>query len=217
MTDRFSAWESNPTTWSRLIRCWPRVPLLLVLSLLLAPGLAAAADATWKAGLAKAVITPEKSVWLAGYGTKRPPDGKLHDLWMKALALEDDAGRRAVLVTSDFQGVPKGMSDQVFAQLREKFGLERQQMMLTFSHNHCGPRLGDDLVDYYPVEAEQVELVNEYTALMIDRMVAMVGEALAKLAPARLQIGRRARRPLPSTAATTARPMCRHCWPRESR
>ena len=26
---------------------------------------------------------------------------------MKALALEDAAGRRAVLITSDFQGVPK--------------------------------------------------------------------------------------------------------------
>jgi hypothetical protein len=36
----------------------------------------------WKAGVAKAVITPEKAVWLAGYGSKRAPDGKLHDLWM---------------------------------------------------------------------------------------------------------------------------------------
>ena len=61
--------------------------------------------------------------------------------------------------------------------------------MFTFSHNHCGPRLGDDLVDYYPVEAEQVELVDEYTTLMVTRCVAMVGEALAKLAPASLQIG----------------------------
>ena len=65
----------------------------------------------WKAGVAKAVITPEKAVWLAGYGSKRAPDGKLHDLWMKALALEDERGRRAVLITSDFQGVPRSMSD----------------------------------------------------------------------------------------------------------
>src|SRR5258707_10373777 len=105
-------------------------------------GQADAQGPTWKAGVAKAVITPEKAVWLAGYGTKRPPDGKLHDLWMKALALEDAGGRRAVLVTSDFQGVPKGMSDQVFEQVRAKFGLERRQVMVTFSHNHCGPRLG---------------------------------------------------------------------------
>jgi len=61
------------------------------------------------------------------------------------------------------------MSDPVFEQLRTKFGLERHQVMFTFSHNHCGPRLGDDLVDYYPVEAEQVKLVDEYTALMSKR------------------------------------------------
>ena len=82
-----------------------------------------------------------------------------------------------VLITSDFQGVPKVMSDPVFEQLRKKFGLERHQVMLTFSHNHCGPRLGDDLVDYYPVEAEQVKLVDEYTALMVERLVTMVGES----------------------------------------
>ena len=72
------------------------VLLCLVWTLALAAysGASRAAERTWKAGIAKAVITPEKPVWLAGYGTKRPPDGKLHDLWMKALALEDDAGRR---------------------------------------------------------------------------------------------------------------------------
>ncbi|MDA1054007.1 MAG: neutral/alkaline non-lysosomal ceramidase N-terminal domain-containing protein [Planctomycetota bacterium] len=152
---------------------------------------AAAADEAggWKAGVARVVITPEKSVWLAGYGSKRPPDGKLHDLWMKALALEDGDGRRVVLITSDFQGVPKNMSDRVFEQLRQQFKLERQHVMFTFSHNHCGPRLGDDLIDYYPVEAEQETLVNEYTDLMVTKSVALVGEALAQLAPARLQMG----------------------------
>lgn len=164
-------------------------PLVCLLSVASATAPAPAQDRTWKAGLAKAVITPEKGVWLAGYGSKRPPDGKLHDLWMKALALEDPAGQRAVLVTSDFQGIPKEMSDRVLAQLHKRFGLERRQILLTFSHNHCGPRLGTDLVDYYPVEAEQVKLVDEYTALMESKLVAMVGEALARLRPARLHVG----------------------------
>ena len=148
-----------------------------------------AKSTAWKAGVAKANITPEKAVWLAGYGSKRSPDGALHDLWMKALALEDAAGHRAVLITSDFQGVPKGMSDRAFEQMEKQFGLKREQVMFTFSHNHCGPRLGDDLVDYYPIEAEQVELVNEYTSLMVTKVVALVGEAISKLAPATLQIG----------------------------
>lgn len=160
--------------------CWVLVTLLV-----------AHADAAprWKAGVATAVITPETKVWLAGYGSKRVPDGKLHDLWMKALALEDPAGRRAVLVTSDFQGVPKEMSDRVFARLTKELKLERDQVMITFSHNHCGPRLGLDLVDYYPVEAEQVKLVDEYTAAMETRMVATIAKAFANLAPAKLHTG----------------------------
>ena len=163
--------------------------VLLSVSLVGFSGSEKSEAAQWKAGVASAVITPEKSVWLAGYGHKRAPDGKLHDLWVKALALEDADGHRAVLITSDFQGVPKEMSDRVFAQLEKKYGLERRQVMLSFSHNHCGPRLGDDLVDYYPVVAEQVELVKEYTSLMVSKLVATVGEALAKLTPARLHIG----------------------------
>ena len=169
-------------------------PILLALCLSAAwlagvAGGAEAREAPWKAGVAKAVITPEKGVWLAGYGSKRPPDGKLHDLWMKALALEDHQNRRVVLVASDFQGVPKEMSDRVFLQLQKKLKLERHQVMITFSHNHCGPRLGNDLVDYYPVEEEQVKLVDEYTALMEAKLVEVVGKALADLTPARLQVG----------------------------
>ncbi len=143
----------------------------------------------WKAGLSRAIITPETSVWLAGYGTKRAPDGKLHELWMKALALEDGDGNRVVLITSDFQGVPKMMSDRVFRQLKEKFKLDRSQIMFTFSHNHCGPRLGDDLIDYYPVDSEQERLVAEYTDQMVVRTVELVGDAIAKLAPASLHLG----------------------------
>ena len=146
-------------------------------------------DLTWKAGLAKVVITPQKAVWLAGYGTKREPDGKLHDLWMKALALEDGEGHRSVLITSDFQGVPKEMSDQAFDRINQKFGLARHQILFTFSHNHCGPRLGNDLIDYYPVDDDQVRLVEEYTAEMVTHVVDLVGESLSNLAPATLRLG----------------------------
>lgn len=143
----------------------------------------------WRAGVARAVVTPEEAVWLAGYGSKRAPEGKLHDLWIKALALEDPQGRRVVLITSDFQGVPKSMSDRVFALLEKRHDLQRRQVMLTFSHNHCGPRLGDDLIDYYPVEAEQEQLVERYTTKMVEACVQLVGDALQDLAPAELRTG----------------------------
>ena len=214
MTDRFSAWGIHPATTCALdVLLAARRVAAVWFVLGLVPRMAEGAEATWKAGVAKAVITPEKSRLArglrdetsAGRKTARPVD--------EGPGPRGDAGRRAVLVTSDFQGVPKGMSDRVFEQLREKFGLERQQVMLTFSHNHCGPRLGDDLVDYYPVEAEQVELVNEYTALMVTH--GGDGRRGARQTRPGASADRdRARRHLPSIAATTARPTCRHCWPK---
>lgn len=149
----------------------------------------ATAAENWKAGISKAVITPQTAVWLAGYGSARAPEGKLHDIWMKALALEDPKGHRAVLITSDFQGVPKIMSDRVFKKIKTKFGLQRHQIMFTFSHNHCGPRLGDDLYDYYPTTPMQDKLVDEYTDRMVDKTVEMIGQALGNLAPASLNQG----------------------------
>ena len=181
-----------PLSSCRCRRVWLSIAwLALVGWLTLAARSTAVADEMpqWKAGLAKAVITPETSVWLAGYGSKRAPEGKLHDIWMKALALADPDGRRVVLVTSDFQGVPKSMSDPAFARVEKEFGILRTDILFTFSHNHCGPRLGDDLIDYYPVEEEEEQLVAEYTELMIERFVKMVGEALDDLQPATLAMG----------------------------
>jgi len=162
---------------------------LAALSFALVAGEGSASAAEWKAGIAKAVITPETSVWLAGYGGRRAPTAKIHDLWMKVLALDDGSGRPVVLVTSDFQGVPKVVSDPIFARLKSELKLERDQVMIAFSHNHCGPRLGDDLVDYYPVEPEQVKLVEEYSRKMVDLTVATIGESLKNLAPAKLAYG----------------------------
>ena len=148
-----------------------------------------AEEPAWKAGVARAVVTPTTPVWLAGYAGQREPDGKLHDLWVKALALESPDGGRAVLITSDFQGVPKSMSDRVFARLHEEHGLDRSRVMFTFSHNHCSPRLGDDLIDYYPVDVAQEALVQQYTDTCVDACVALVGDALRDLAPATLRVG----------------------------
>ncbi|HAA48369.1 MAG TPA: hypothetical protein DCE43_01525, partial [Planctomycetaceae bacterium] len=156
-------------------------------ALLLTP--TASLQAGWKAGLSKAELTPRTDVWLAGYGSKRVATETLHPLWMKALALDDGAGHQVVLITSDFQGVPKGMSDRVFKQVKKKHGLQRHQIMFTFSHNHCGPRLGEDLIDYYQVEEAQEELVRKYTDRMVIVSVDLIGRALADLQPATIHTG----------------------------
>ena len=62
-----------------------------------ARGEAAQTDAL-RVGLARVCITPEQPVWLHGYASKprfRPFEGKLNDLYAKAVALEDARGERA--------------------------------------------------------------------------------------------------------------------------
>jgi hypothetical protein len=143
----------------------------------------------WQAGIGRRVITPQTPVWLAGYGSKRAPDGKIHDLWVKVLALRAPDGKRVVMATTDHMGMSKTIYESLYAKIHRRFSLDRSEFMLTFSHNHCGPVLKDDLVDYYPLDDQQRRLVAEYSDWMEDRIVEAVGEALGKLQPARLLKG----------------------------
>jgi neutral ceramidase len=146
-------------------------------------------DPVWKVGVARVDITPTIPVWLAGYGARREPDGTLHPLWAKALAFEAADGGRAVLIASDFQGVPASMSDRVFKRLEAEHGLGRSRVMFAYSHNHCSPRLGDDLLDYYPVDPAQEAVVERYTSECVEKCVKLVAEALAAVAPATIRVG----------------------------
>ncbi|MBI2302284.1 MAG: hypothetical protein HYU66_25555 [Armatimonadetes bacterium] len=153
------------------------------------PAAGGSAPMNWQIGLARRVITPTTGVWLAGYGTERAPEGKIHDLWAKILVLRAPDGRTAVLATTDHMGMSKTIYERLYSRMYERFGLARADFMLTFSHNHCGPCLEDDLVDYYPADDEQRRLVAEYTHWMEGEIEAAVAEALDRLQPARLEMG----------------------------
>ncbi|MGI9543909.1 MAG: neutral/alkaline non-lysosomal ceramidase N-terminal domain-containing protein, partial [Cyclobacteriaceae bacterium] len=141
----------------------------------------------WKAGVARVVITPQQSMWMAGYASRTgPSEGKLHDLWAKALALEDASGAQAVLVTADLVGLPKHISDNICNRAQEKFKLSRAQIILNSSHTHSGPVLQDALFDIYPLDADQLELIKAYSDWLEDQMVELIGEALSALEPAQL-------------------------------
>jgi neutral ceramidase len=145
------------------------------------------AEDTWKAGLAKENITPENGLWLAGYATRtKPADGKLMELWAKALALEDAAGHKAIIVTTDTLGIPQSIYLHTLASVKEKFGLDPQQVILSASHTHCGPVLRNALYDAYPLDEQQRELIEKYSQVFEAKLVQAIGDALGDLSPAEL-------------------------------
>lgn len=149
-----------------------------------------AAGPGWQAGCATLLITPEKPQWMAGYGGRtKPAEGVFHPLWIKVLALEDAAGTRGIVLSSDTLGIPRTIYDHTCAALKEKFDLERSQIMLHASHTHCGPVLRGALYDIYPLDDANRELIDTYSAKLEAGIVETVGKALAALAPARLYAG----------------------------
>lgn len=71
-------------------------------------------DGGWKAGVARVVINPGESIWMAGYESRdQTSEGTMHDLWAKALALEDEGGERCILITIDLCAIPKDLSDRI--------------------------------------------------------------------------------------------------------
>ena len=143
--------------------------------------------AGWKAGVARTVITPDEPMWQAGYASRtQASEGQLHDLWAKALVMEDADGKRAVLVTTDLLGFPKGLSDRIRERLAAKYRLSKAQIILNSSHTHSGPVLQDALYDIYPLDAKQLTKVRKYTLRLENQIVDVVGQAINALEPVEL-------------------------------
>jgi hypothetical protein len=146
------------------------------------------ADAAgWKAGTARVVITPRQPMWMAGYGARnRPSEGVLHELWAKALAVEDPTGQKAVVITLDLCGIDGGLSNQIRDDLKSRHGLDRAHVVLACSHTHTGPVVGRNLITMYPLDEEQTRLVAEYTNWLHQAVVEVAGKAIEMLVPAEL-------------------------------
>ena len=168
--------------------CWSIRVLILIVAMAALP--IHAAEKGWKAGTARAVITPKKALWMAGYGSRTAPaEGKLHDLFIRVLALEDAAGHRGIVLSSDTLGIPQLMYEEISTQLKTRFGLDRSQFMLNASHTHCGPVLKGALLDIYPLSEEQLRDVVEYSDWLTAEIVTTVGKALDDLQPATISRG----------------------------
>lgn len=141
----------------------------------------------WKAGVARVVITPVESLWMAGYASRdHPSEGVLHDLWSKALVIEDSKGKKAVLITNDLVSIPKNISDRIRDRIGAKYGLTRSQIIINCSHTHSGPVLYNAFSNSYPLNADQLNKVKAYSEKLENQIVALVGQAIGSMVPAQI-------------------------------
>ncbi len=147
----------------------------------------APSESSWKAGAARVAITPKTALWMSGYSSRTTPSrGVIHDLWAKALALQDPAGKRVMLITLDICGIDGALSNRIRDTLKTRFALDRDRVVIACSHTHSGPVVGTNLLTMYKIDDAERQRIAAYTEFLASAVISVASQALDRLAPARL-------------------------------
>lgn len=143
-----------------------------------------------RVGIGRSEITPTKPGPFCGWGppgNKRaePPQDPRQKLYVTAMALEDAAGERVVLINADLHcgGV------YLWRAAVAASGLDASRVVLCGSHNHAGPgqRYGGLYFRFATASPFSVGASTRRLARLIE---AAVEQALATLAPGGVGVGR---------------------------
>ncbi len=143
-----------------------------------------------QAGVATLDITPKESVWLGGYAARtKPSQGVRQRIFAKALALRDENGTTAVLVTADILGFTQELVSSVAVQVESRFQVPRRLLLFNASHTHSAPVIGAALGPAYPLTGADRTVISRYTAWLGAELVALVGRSIGDLKPAQVSFG----------------------------
>ncbi len=148
----------------------------------------AAWSAELRVGTGAAKITPPQGAPMAGYYYNRAADGVHDDLWAKAIVLEVD-GARAAIVACDISGLPRPIIDQARREIERNPGIPAGRVMISATHTHTGPVVLSGPTRYN-LEGEMLRIGKQYAADLPGMIAESVRKAVAALAPARAAAGR---------------------------
>lgn len=163
------------------------IGFIMAVALLMCSGRADENPSAWKAGVARTTVTPQESMWMAGYASRnKPSEGIAQDLFAKALALEDQNGRRLVILTADLISIPRDLRSWLQQEVQQKYQLPPEGLLLNSSHTHCGPELRASKASLSGLEPERVKQSQRYFDELKQKLLLTVGESLQNLQPAKL-------------------------------
>ena len=141
----------------------------------------AAASGSLKAGAAARIVNPSKPAATIGHRVMRLFGNVYCDLRVQAMVLEDASGKRAAWLGCDFCIVSRLVVDRIKEEIHQKYGIEPAAVCINASHTHSAP----PLTEVEPVVSEHFDA--SYAELVVRQAVAAVGDAVARLTPARLR------------------------------
>lgn len=130
-------------------------------------------------GRAQEAITPPLGVSLAGYFHDRKATWKRDDLHAKAVVIEAD-GERIALVSCDLISVTAEVVDAARALIEAECGICPDRVLVCATHTHTGPEMRENSV---------VPAATEWAAGLPRRIADAVKRAAGGLVPATLRAG----------------------------
>ncbi len=142
---------------------------------------------SYKAGAASVCITPDEPFWLAGYAVRKAPaQGKISELHVSALVLEDAGGERFVIASLEIISVNSKLAARIFEAIKAKHGLAREQLLLTATHTHYAPEYRPDKQLFFHIPDEFAAKFSAIEDKFVTATTAAIDQAIARLEPVRL-------------------------------
>ena len=140
--------------------------------------------ADFRVGVATTDITPPLGIPMAGYYHARGADGVLDRLFSKAMVVEHE-GQRIALVTLDIISVTRAITDQARAEIEKATGIPGDHVMVSATHAHTGPVLANTS-QFSRDLGGQKQIARDYTEGLPGLIAGSVRLANERLQAARL-------------------------------
>jgi len=138
-------------------------------------------------GAASVKITPPLGVPMAGYYSERLAEGVHDDLYAKAIVLEKD-GVKAALVALDLISTQRDFIEAARQEIEQKVHIPAGHVMISATHAHTGPILSGRSKRNDAIGGNS-PLAEAFTTSLASLIVQSVQEAHANLVPARAAVG----------------------------
>jgi len=164
-----------------------RSPLLVALMTLMVSTVHLRADeADFKVGFAQQEITPQVAMPMWGYGARKDmlSDGILDPLMAKAIVIEADSNRLAIMGLDLGRAPTTAMMEQIRATILDKAKIEH--VLIVGSHTHHGPVL--ELTDREGFGKGRFDPAIGYLKKLPEVLSSVIINAASKLQPARIGV-----------------------------
>lgn len=139
----------------------------------------AATAADVRAGAAAVKITPPKGAPMAGYYYNRAADGAHDDLLAKALVLESE-GVRVALVACDVESLPRAIVERARKKVEADTGIGGAAVMISATHSHTGPVILEERSND-KLEGQMLNIARKYAEDLPEKIAESVKLAAAAL------------------------------------